>query len=571
MHSHPAVPDFADTGGSIQAQQAREKRQEEDASEDDDNEAPPPTPTVQHFYAGAKKKEKNHRDAGVTVGAVPLTIPSASNSSSLIPSMAEALVSGGPMVEEKLRQQQQQQPQQKASLPSSDSFSMDNPSPLSPAVLMGTPQENLLLPPPGETTSMQFRQASSATTSHPQHPLQHPAQHQQHMAWLSDINARAQMAAGQQSQQQQPAPAMHPMAMMGYYPHSMAAHANPYLYAAAMAQKPHETKDPVESEEKRIKRLERNRESARKSRRKKKERLTTLEAQVNKLHQEIDTERRNRIDSMVHRMKEIRSSEVKKFTNELDSSQIVPLIQYTGPYNSVSRSVLDFQYTRLRQVTLPGYQKFILWSVMRDDAFFTVAKDQSARPDAGTNNQQSRGSSSKLSSKQIGEALFAAGTRVDSQDADAKDRAAGQFASSYAYDNTRTWPLFCSEHKLSVDQEDKFLLLRKKTRKIPDIGNVQSQMNAAVRTVESLRVAVHSVSRAVAIRDESAYISILSPSQTAAYQNWLSTNREACRRVVSSQRQREDTLQDGPATKDTSLHDICRRLNEVLRISGQTA
>ena len=59
---------------------------------------------------------------------------------------------------------------------------------------------------------------------------------------------------------------------------------------------------PVESEEKRAKRLERNRESARKSRLRKKERLSKLEEQVAGLHDKIEAARTIQIQDMNPRL-----------------------------------------------------------------------------------------------------------------------------------------------------------------------------------------------------------------------------------------------------------------------------
>ena len=570
------MPDFSSSA-------AHKKEDEKD--ENDRDEAPPPTPAVQHFFSSSNASVK--RD----------------NLNSSLSNLPASMLYGGPLMQQQQQQQQQQQHSGIARAPSAGSISAS--SPLSPAALIGSAQENLMLPEEGNTP-IGIEQPNSPSSQQPRLPQPLPQQQslsvggsEQHLAFLRDLNQRAKMAQQQQQQSTTgsgttaaatgfpppiPPGSFPPMsipnpeaaaaaaaASMNYYHHHhhplLPSHPNPYLLAQVMAQR--DSTSPVESEEKRNKRLERNRESARRSRRKKKERLATLEAQVNQLHGEIETERRRHINMMVNVFRTWRVQEMSRkqvglgnFV-EVDSRNLEAIIRYSSPSSPAARSVVDFQYNRLRFLTLPSYQKFLFWCANRDEAFFSTAKDEYARRDSPKN--QARASTGKASSKQIGEELFASGTRVETVTSNKKDKAAaGKYASCLADDNSRAWPLFCFELKFSVEQEERFLATQRKMREMTELVRMESQTVAAVQTVDSLRNAVDSVSNLVARREEKTFLSILDPRQTATYHAWLSTNRQACKMVVSAG---QESTNGGDGAKDASLHDICKRLNDVLRIS----
>jgi hypothetical protein len=170
---------------------------------------------------------------------------------------------------------------------------------------------------------------------------------------------------------------------------------------------------------------------------------------------------------------------------------------------------------------------------------------------------------------------------------------------SNAYDASRTWPLFCFELRFSVDQEERFLATHKQVRStasgndmpvggkiIDTLSNHRSQMAAAVSTAESLNKAVGSLSHVISRREDRTLARILNPQQLLAYQTWLnnSANRDRCCNKVTEGHLQKGPLQPaseqnasctpmdseieiGSSSKEASLHDICRRLNQVLRIS----
>lgn len=147
----------------------------------------------------------------------------------------------------------------------------------------------------------------------------------------------------------------------------------------------------VESEEKRARRLARNRESARLSRRRKKEHLESLSEKVNQLHNVIETKRReviNRMESELPRRREkelidlasLVSGDNRKTEKELDNDEKVKklsdICHSLSPSCSTRRAVTSFQYNLLRQLILPNHHQFMLWLTYQPENFFTTAKVQ---------------------------------------------------------------------------------------------------------------------------------------------------------------------------------------------------
>lgn len=379
---------------------------------------------------------------------------------------------------------------------------------------------------------------------------------------------------------------------------------------------------PVESEEKRAKRLERNRESARKSRRKKKERLLTLGEQVNQLHNEIEGERRKHINDMVPVMNRNRLEDIRLLIQHLAdgnqlyqsiSDQTCVVIQQSGPNSRLMRSVLEFQYSSLKQLTLPSYQKMLLCMTLLEEKFFTSAKDEYTKRTAtvkGEGKNANQNVAKTLSSKQIGDEIFNGmkeerkASSKNKKRRDAENDSDLTTVTAKAYDGSRFWPLLCFELRLSVDQEERFLATQKQIKssvytkfrtispkESDTLASHRSQIAAAVVTAESLSKAVGSLSHVISRREDKTFARILRPNQLVAYQTWLADprNRARFKKRVTSTVSLADTahlvglnnseanrlmmhsvgITVGSGSKEASLQDICRRLNQVLRISMQ--
>jgi hypothetical protein len=140
----------------------------------------------------------------------------------------------------------------------------------------------------------------------------------------------------------------------------------------------------LESTEKRQKRLARNRESARQSRRRKKEMLLNLRSQVSRLHNDIEYIRKGKLETMEHDLM------VDKFRilNEVfldlkcvgeskaSEDKIASVIRNSGPNIAERRATIEFQYKALQKAILPHYRHLILSLSLNDRNFFMEGKDQ---------------------------------------------------------------------------------------------------------------------------------------------------------------------------------------------------
>jgi bZIP transcription factor len=572
---------------------------------------PPPTPAVQ-FYSrtpvtnnhsptrsstttGTPSYLRNHNCDSPSQQHPLVATTSQSSSSSSLSSMAAALVSG---VAPGLRYQtaQQMHMQRVAAggntpiLPTPPVMGYEGESPLSPAAMIGSEHENLMLPPPSRSNS------SNDVLMGPPEPRPPTL-----LSWQGDVKHDVPLP-----------PSNSMMGVVFSQPQAMTMHANiapqnhhhhqQFLYTAALQaaslQQGRGIVPEEESEEKRAKRLERNRESARKCRRRKKERLTSLGTQVNQLHNKIESERSKLVASMVPAMQACRSKEIVALLAEqaraLDGDKLADILRGSSPSSDLMRSVLDFQYSTLKQLTLPYYQKMLLWFTLRDEKYFLAGKEQYiARLQQNVpDNTVSRPATGKISSKQVGDELLNGPSKKDDRASIAKRRKdkdeeeASSNATSAPHDAVRTWPLFCFELKFSVDQEERFLSAHKELVEghaagRNDLAHKRAQMAVAVSTTDNLGKAVGSISHVISKREERSFLGILTPKQTADFHVWLSLsgNRDRARRSISDDGRDSPSVHNMDTTsategykgngKEVSLQDISRRLSEVLRISNK--
>jgi hypothetical protein len=387
-------------------------------------------------------------------------------------------------------------------------------SPISPAMMIGGDHEPLMLPPPDSHTAPNARdshvewlrqinalaQASnnnSAATTTSAPASQSLATPMSTYGMVPSVSmGTAQVLPHQQpqmnhqisatsppnmSQQQQQVPTIATFPPQGVMIHPTAAAAlaagNPLFFSHAAALLRHHTSSPIETEEKRAKRLERNRESARKSRRRKKERLSNLEGKVNSLYNKIEKERRSHINSMEIVLGEHQKERILQLIEEHGKQegetssderlgQVLSQLLCSTIESTTRKDIVEFQYTTLSQYLLPRYQKFMLWLILHPESFYTSGKEEHAKREAELSIP--RVTSGKISSKQIGEELTN-GRKLDDgrfippspppmydqqQQGDSGDR---YTPIAQAFDAARMWPLTCFELSISVDQEDRFI------------------------------------------------------------------------------------------------------------------
>ncbi|KAF4323556.1 hypothetical protein BBO99_00003124 [Phytophthora kernoviae] len=151
----------------------------------------------------------------------------------------------------------------------------------------------------------------------------------------------------------------------------------------------------LDSDEKRQRRLARNRESARQSRRRKKQYLELLEEKVSQLTESIDATRASHLEHADESLNSVRKEILETLTEDLKNGgteesvsekirQGIMLIQERFGPNSVERlAVKDYNFRQLDNLLLPPYCRFLLWLSIQDESFFDEANALGAKNGAG--------------------------------------------------------------------------------------------------------------------------------------------------------------------------------------------
>eukprot|EP00804_Cyclotella_cryptica_P010652 CCRYP_005484-RA/>CCRYP_005484-RA protein AED:0.07 eAED:0.07 QI:1906/1/1/1/0.8/0.66/6/96/626 len=210
--------------------------------------------------------------------------------------------------------------------------------------------------------------------------------------------------------------------------------------------KPEETdkEDPAVLAEKRRRRLARNRESARQSRRRKKDHLNNLGEKVKRLQVQLETEVASQINSMETGLIQLRSSLLESLlgVTDVDSESLGLLLQNTSANCSIRRTVILHQYNRLRQAFLSTHNHCSVWLMMRNAQFFVEGSRLGQRP---VEAKGSKSSASRPNSKQIGEDIVS------------KEKTGDNPLTSGAENASRMWPLLCYELTMTMDQEERII------------------------------------------------------------------------------------------------------------------
>jgi hypothetical protein len=380
--------------------------------------------------------------------------------------------------------------------------------------------------------------------------------------------------------------------------------------------------------EKRAKRLERNRESARKSRARRKERLSALSIQVDKLHTKLEHERRYRVhNEMITELNRCRHEGLSQLDeamkDEYTYHNLVTIIRNTSA--SAYIMVSDFQYNTLRQLILPRHIRFLLWLTMQNDQFFSTGKEEYVQRREENIPKGSTGKGGKgkpkaligrVSSKQVGEdvtkramkalmkntpdAAYLMGpscpsnsngeTNVVGVSGGGGGGGNGGNVTSLAHDPHRMWPLFAYEIQFSVENEDRILTARRtllqQTLTPQQLASGRARALAADNTVESVRRAMESLCRVISQREERSFLGTMEVHQVCAYQKWLTTHRLRCRHAYPPELSRCTSLERIPSENITSspmdvtsnsrslspvdsysvtLTELCRKLQEMFK------
>ena len=229
--------------------------------------------------------------------------------------------------------------------------------------------------------------------------------------------------------------------------------------------KPEEKKDvdPQVLAKKRAERLARNRESARNSRRRKKEHLQTMGGKVKKLQCQVDSEVRDKVNTMEDGLMRQRDAMMERWlaehegkespdnsNKEVDENdecrkQLAIVLQKTGVNCSIRRAAIAHQYNFLRQTFLSPHNHFSVWMMMQSANFFTEASRQQQANIASGTVPSTNKTSARANSKQIGEDIYN----------EQKERLGS--VTSNVNDQLKMWPLYCYEITMTMEQEERII------------------------------------------------------------------------------------------------------------------
>jgi hypothetical protein len=129
----------------------------------------------------------------------------------------------------------------------------------------------------------------------------------------------------------------------------------------------------------RQKRLERNRESARLSRRRRKQYLEVLEDRVSELSLQMDQGRRAHAAAAIETVLAKRRA-LLDASKPVDPNQAVAALDTSLSRTSQELSVLStFQLQQLKSFALPAHSKFVLWLTLQGDTYFRGGRVASER------------------------------------------------------------------------------------------------------------------------------------------------------------------------------------------------
>ncbi|CAH0475600.1 unnamed protein product [Peronospora belbahrii] len=254
----------------------------------------------------------------------------------------------------------------------------------------------------------------------------------------------------------------------------------------------------LDTDEKRQRRLARNRESARQSRRRKKQYLELLEEKVSQLTESIDTTRASHLERADEALNQVRSDILKNLATEMKNGGLEESIQEKirqgllliqerfGP-NSVERlAVKDYNFRQLDNLLLPPYCRFLLWLSIQDESFFDEADGTGGTKNAGDVPEKKK--------------------------------------TSVMVKKDTLWLTLTSDLALTYEQEEKLKSLYKSDNS-KSSKSERRRLAMAVTYLSKLKKSLEQRSEAVQRQTEMLH-SILTPEQSLTYLRWVDANQD---------------------------------------------
>ncbi len=238
----------------------------------------------------------------------------------------------------------------------------------------------------------------------------------------------------------------------------------------------------------RQKRLERNRESARLSRRRRKQYLEVLEERVSMLSEEMDRGRCLHVDHALSAYQQLRHSLLTSTSQDL--CDLARQLAYASRTSDELRVAATFQKEQLSSMVFPKVNKFILWLTLQNDVYF----------------RGGRAASERLSAARIGERIFSENKKVSSL-------------------SQQMWPLVCNEIGLSYDQEERFRAYQRNILTNPTSFLHRHTAHASKHVLESMHETIQTVHELTRQR-EAKVLSILTLPQQIKYLQYLHKQKQ---------------------------------------------
>lgn len=531
---------------------------------------------------------------------VPSTTSTARSSNSSLTNLAAALALGAPPNQVMIMQQQLQAREQSKAGAAAESL-----TPITPLNMMSPrSQECMMLPPPprfpGNGNNVSPQQLHLVQHQQLQMAQQMQQQQQQgqmpqpiiHPSWNQQVNGSSFPVTTQQQQTMQfqlplnrnqfpqtpfPDPNSVTGAVLSQPPHlqgqqihigvngqtvpvtavagangsiiyqidpNVASSANLRYFTKAINEvsKPMEqNEDPAVLAEKRQRRLARNRESARQSRRRKKERLVTLGAKVDQLQRQLEKDVRQKIESMEAGLNRKRSVQAKRWIEGgRQNNDLTAILQSTGVNCPIRRAVIAHQYDFLRQSFFSCQSQFSVWLMRQSHYCFTASNHLKPAPLPDKDPSKKSTAGTRANSKLVGEKLFE----------DEKEKNEWKGVTCQANDEILLWPLYCYEVGMTMEQEDRIVnQAHKEFHEVPNFQPKLQQMHTARSVTNQMQNTMLCLSQVSSQRHETL-LDILTPAQTVTLLEWAKKNKERAgaimeRRVKAERRPSslEDALQ----------------------------
>jgi len=296
------------------------------------------------------------------------------------------------------------------------------------------------------------------------------------------------------------------------------------------------------------KRLERNRESAKLSRRRRKQYLQELEEKVLSLSASMDSGRREHVRQALSSIQQAREVCLASADRDLFCSAAAPEfhstkldVYYQKLKNQLSRActseelrlVVDFEKEQIKSLVIPPHAKLILWITLQNEMFF----------------RGGRASTDRLSAARIGEKLLTSGS-------DCIPPCDG------------FWPLLCHEIALSYDQEEKVRAFQR-TLILNKMSWLESRhaSHALVSTIQRFHECLKGVSFIVGKREQ-AILNVLTVEQRLRFLVWTQRRASLIAAAAATLRRDQTMVESVGVTssyKAVHLYLLDRRLREVAR------